>query len=398
MKQKTKIIQREVDYLKNAQPRFVSLVDHGANQTPFAVIKHLKGDKQMPTAKKRLKLIRKGERLSGVRKLTFKKSQFKTKDAVTKYLSENDWDDNYEITSKGSLWVVAVPGVTDAMFKSVRSVEVDDGIAAFVGEATAKAAKDADIEDDEEEDEDEDETSSDEDDDNEDDDEDEEEKSASSKKQERVCKFDFWNAYMSKGTSLTEVLKDGMSDDVPPGFESIMQSVMVSVANALSSEGSKKQKKSLIEKIGGEFSDVVYKIYDVWTEALDLETKNSNQKKFINNIQKFIDENKSDDKVTSKSAVDKELLAVLKGLSVNVEKMAERLDSVEQMAEEANEKVSKYSKKSSTRKSLDVDANDEAVSRSRKLSEKEAKAEADWEARLSADMLGIGFGPMSARH
>lgn len=378
--------------------------------------------------KKRLKLVRKGQKLAGVRKLTFSKTLFKTKKQVETYLTDNNWED-FEVVDKGANWEASSPDVTDKHFKSLRVVEVTKGVKGYVGEATKKAAEDADIVEDEDEDEDESETKSEdpddeeedeegEDEDESDEDEDEEdEKKAASKdkdkdkgkdkykgkkkseaKAERVCKFDYWSAYLSSGTSLSEVLKDGMKDDVPPGFDAIMQSIYTSVSNALGSDNDTSEKKNLIQKIGNEFSEIVFKVYEVWNEAVNLETKTENQQKFVDDIQKFIDDHKTkaETKTKSENGTDGAVLKALTGIADVLSKLTDKIDGVEKKADDATSEAKKFSKKAPTKKAADVDANDEPERKAK--SEQERKEYEAFQKRLNADMFGIGYANPGMTH
>lgn len=409
MKQKTKLVEKQVDYLKNGQPRFVSIVDHGANQTPFAVLKSIKGEKTMPKStttktKKRLRLVRKGEKLAGVRKLTFAKEYFATDELVSKYLEDNNWD-GYSIVENATHFEAANEDVTDKEFKSLRRVKVVNGVEAFVGEATSKAAENADIEDEgaeeaakaEEEAEEEaveaeTEIAA------------AEEAGTEVKSVERVCKFDYWGAYMSGENSLEGVMKDGMKDGVPPGFDEIMISMSVAVSNTLTSSAENSSKKALLDTIGTEFADVVYNVYEVFNKTMELESKSDNQQAFLDNTQKFIDTNKS--VVETKSVgetttddVNALMIKTISELATTVAKLTAKIDGVDEIASKAVEVASKaandvetFSKKSPTKKAAGVDAVDDVLSAVEiKRAEKEAADIKAYQKRLHEDEMGIGY-------
>lgn len=132
-----RIIRRTVKaavLLSEAQPLYVSLVKHGANQTPF---KSLKSDNPADTMTKN-STVKKGLNIeSGVEinRMTFKSDKFADEKAVKSYMDEQGFS-NYlvEKTEEG----FSVAGVDVTEFEGgndgIASIKVDeDGVEVFVG-------------------------------------------------------------------------------------------------------------------------------------------------------------------------------------------------------------------------------------------------------------------------
>jgi hypothetical protein len=144
LKKKPKKIEQLVGLMRDPDPVFVSIVDHGANQTPFAVVKRdkqgvnmivnrRKGDAPTREQKGAAKNI-------AVRKLVFDTDLYPDAEAVTKYLTDNDWS-GYAVTKKGAFYEAAAKDTKDTAFLSLREIDVVEGITAHVGELRASAQK-----------------------------------------------------------------------------------------------------------------------------------------------------------------------------------------------------------------------------------------------------------------
>jgi hypothetical protein len=141
MKQKPRVTEKKVKVLTNPDIRFMSFVDHGANQTPFAVVKRAttqgatepQGETDM--AIKRKETTAKGaadQKNVAVRSLTFSGTTFKTEADVTAWLDNHGWE-GYSVT-KGELdFVAAGADVSDEQFADLRGIDVAAGITAKVG-------------------------------------------------------------------------------------------------------------------------------------------------------------------------------------------------------------------------------------------------------------------------
>ena len=146
LKKKPKKVEQLVGLMRDPDPVFVSIVDHGANQTPFAVVKRdkqgatmivnrRKGDAPVREQKGAAKNI-------AVRKLVFDTDVYPTTEAVAKYLTDNDWS-GYAITKKGAFFEAAAKDTKDSAFQSLREIDVVDGITALVGELKASGEQKA---------------------------------------------------------------------------------------------------------------------------------------------------------------------------------------------------------------------------------------------------------------
>lgn len=322
--------KRQVTVLKNPKPRFVSFVDHGANQEPFNVVKRQNGDKCMPVKAKKVakpKTSKKAETAdietsanAAVLKITFPKSTFKNAKAVEKWMDDNKWED-YQITKTAKGFVVKSTSVDAEDLEDIREVTVDDelGVKSFVGKMKAddeeneddeddKASKSDDDEDDADEEDEGDDESGDEDDEedenasksdgDDDDDEDEDDESDEDEDDEDdvakndildavVSKYDYYDAWTSNGKDLVAVLKDGSSDGVPPGFDEVLGAVRKALGNSLKEDG---DHTTAIKSIAAQFGDAVSTIHAAWKTVIDTGDKTAKKaaKRFNADMAAFI--------------------------------------------------------------------------------------------------------------
>lgn len=114
--------------LSDARPTFVSLVRHGANQTPFRTIKSAD-----PTTMSKPATIKKSITLETgveIHIIKFDANRF-SEDTVKKYLDENGFS-GYALERKGDLY--EVPGIDASEFVAAPAeVEIDEGVSMFVG-------------------------------------------------------------------------------------------------------------------------------------------------------------------------------------------------------------------------------------------------------------------------
>ena len=395
MKQKPKEITKEVNYLMNARPAFVSIVTNGANQEPFRELKSVKkskqGEKKMKKGeqgklRRRLKAasVKKSGQtvMTTVRKLVFDKKVFKTQDAVDAFLTENNWE-GYEISETKTQFVAADPNIDDNDFVSIKDVEMQKGLVGFVGQLTEEAAKEADAEDTIEAGEaDETETDA---------EGDEETVEAgegegeTEQKSERVVKFDYWSMYVSGEKDLKEVLADGMTDGVPPGTETILEATYKTLSNVLKDkEADMSSKTSLIKQIGADFAEVMVTVVEAYSEAVALEEKSDNVQKFIADFDSFVekhaDKSEAELQSTAKSdpvvqKLDTLISVVTKLVEVKSEEKASKAD--EKAGDATTTTVTtKQAKTSTTRKSMLID--EPVVTEKSKLSDREhAERKAD---------------------
>ncbi len=334
MRGKIKSTRKEVSKLHGANATFVSLVDAGANETPFTIVKSKDGASAMSikkrgktTAKKSHKrtVSPKGKSAKAVEtveetrvaSMVFASAQFETEADVQAYIDDAEWDAS-EITiakNDDGDWEARADGLTDDDFDKIAEVNLDEeGVSAFVGkrsvEVDAEDASEEDDDDDGEEenlDKSEDDADEDEEDDaeeDEDDAEDEDEPVAKSapkakakakkaanpqvklskraqflkkRSEERVTekKFDQWGAYFSKGNTIGKALKDGMAwDGVPPGYYDVQAAFNSAVANIVSDEDMGAGKQDALNKAASEYAEIIGGLdtfFDAYVES-DTET------------------------------------------------------------------------------------------------------------------------------
>lgn len=136
---KVKTVEKLVRLLKDPEPVFISIVDHGANQTPFTTLKHNdeEGVGEMAIRKRHAEP-------TSVRKLTFAKASFKDEASVKGWLKKNNWAGDYAITTETGVFVVADKGVSDDQFEGViRKVATStEGVSGWVGVLKAGQTRD----------------------------------------------------------------------------------------------------------------------------------------------------------------------------------------------------------------------------------------------------------------
>ena len=115
MKRTTKKVEKRTFTLKNAIPRFVSIVSRGANFTPLSELRFADGDARFSDVE--------------INKIVFDKASF-SREGVEQYLQENDYED-FEITETEVAYVV--PGVADSEFEEVSPIEYGEGVQFHVG-------------------------------------------------------------------------------------------------------------------------------------------------------------------------------------------------------------------------------------------------------------------------
>lgn len=149
MRIKPKTVTRQVKLMRNPQPVAMALVDQGAAQVPFAVVKHdnvttnQKDEGTDPMALKTLK-IRTGkgaQRQSAVTKMQFSKTQFPTEAAVKSYLDSKDIEGFGDIADGNDVWIV--PTLEDLtgqiVGKAASTPGRDTGVTVFVAELSVDA-------------------------------------------------------------------------------------------------------------------------------------------------------------------------------------------------------------------------------------------------------------------
>jgi hypothetical protein len=124
MKRTKKKVEKRTYALKNAFPRFVSIVDRGANLIPLSELRFSEDGT---------------ERFADVdiNRIVFSKEVFKDKEAVESYLQENNYEE-YSIDEVEETFVVA--GTDADKFSDIQNIEYDDGVMYFIGKLKEEIA------------------------------------------------------------------------------------------------------------------------------------------------------------------------------------------------------------------------------------------------------------------
>lgn len=409
LQQRVKRVERMVKLLKDPDPRYVSFVDFGANQTPFNSLKRAKkvtrleadrrksanSEKETKMAKRRRKRVKplsvkKSANNTALRKLAFAKEQFPTEDEVQAWLDENEYEGDLEIVSVDkSTFEVADEAVSDDDFETIRGVPAGEGVTGFVGPLTKSADED------------------------DADDEDAAEKANKSNKRkakksaksEIAEKFDHWAAWMSDGTSVDEIIKDGMRDGTPPGFDEIVFSTVQAMANSLKGNGDDLETK--LANIGGEMAGLIFKVHEVFAALAegDDDDAEKSAKTYSESIQKVLDayaEEVEDDEPVQTSAPDdapdalKDVIALVKstsadtlkalsGLADDVKKATATADEAMEAAETATKRTKRLEEKAPSKKATSQDDPDEDDG----VDPEEAKKTEAVERKLARGLLGM---------
>jgi hypothetical protein len=316
MKGKVKRTIKEASKLHGATAGFVSLVDAGANETPFTLIKSKNGGRSM--AIKKRKAVAKSHKavnpsrkkaadtktVTEMAKMVFDGDVFEDEDAVRAHIEAAEWDVSEGIvvtkTAEGD-FEARIDGMSDDDYSKLGKVDSDDeGVTYFVGERTVevKSEDDPDDEDEDEDDEDGDDDAEvttksgpEEDDEDEDDESDEgdissEEKGGKKKpyskaddgtdnepkklskraeflakrREQRASakKFNAWDTMFSTGNTIAKALKDGMEwDGIPPGVAEVQLALSTTVGNILKDEGLGDGKQDALNKAASDFAEIV---------------------------------------------------------------------------------------------------------------------------------------------
>jgi hypothetical protein len=266
-----KTVTRKVKILTDPNPKFVSVVNHGAIQEPFTSLKHAeKGPTPMaikprpsaPTISSHPVLGQKAVAV-GVRKIVFAKAQYTDEASVNKYLKGEGYD-GYVVKADGETFVAEVEGNTDAMFEKVAKVAMGDGITGFVGTKVASTQKSA------------------------------------IKAEDTALKFDWYAAYCSKGETVADVLESGMADGVPPGVEVIFSSALTAIGNVLGGDDTT-ERATKVASICNEMGSMITAVDALFVAALASESAQKHE-----NVKKFIDAHNAGVTVLTEIAAKKE--------------------------------------------------------------------------------------------
>ena len=292
MKSKTRNVKRLVRLLTDPVIHYVSLVGHGANQTPFKVVKN---QEEIKRTKEETQISRPNDDVVGVARIEFSKDKFNKEEAET-YLQKLGFEDFViqETVSK----INAVSSFS-SLFNHDAIKEIssyDDGVSIFIGDMQniEKSIKEENviqksgIINNEEEDK----TLK-----------DSQLKIDGLTPDEVVEKFDSFAAFLSQGQDLQEVLNDGMADGLPPGFAEIINSYVTVVSNASLSNN-----MQAIRQASQDMGELLIRIIEVFQNLVE----------------------RQQEKITMSDMVDKVLKNVLK-------------QEVEQTEETEAEKKEEYS-------------------------------------------------------
>jgi hypothetical protein len=259
VRQVPKVVTRQVKIMTNPHPTYVSVVNHGAIQEPFTTLKHAqKRDTPMPIKPReesKPAVVLATKTAVAVQKIVFDANVFKVDDDVTKYLSANGYEDFVVEKSDDNEFVAKANDADDIVFAGVQSVKMENGVTGYVGkkqvaETTAKSA----------------------------------EPKPPVTKQERAIKYDWWDAYQSKGESVADVLEAGMSDGIPPGLDAVVGAAMTAVGNVLGGDDAAPERSTKIAGIFGELTQIVTALDVLYRGAISSEgavEKHENVKKFV---------------------------------------------------------------------------------------------------------------------
>lgn len=289
MKKGKKKSKRVVNELYDTEVEFVSLVKHGANQTPFKVVKVLdlcKTDNSGKSADLLLMdeiekvLEKKGaDETVDVQSMLFSGSKFPTAKEVTAYLVNKGYSDFEVATHESGFIVTARP---EADFEELSQVEAKKGVTIVMGkvkesiakskeaakeavekDAPAEATVDAEVPADEkpaEEAKVEEVTEA------KDTLEDTAEKAESecvkSAYSDTAAKYDSFSALFSQGKTIQDVMKDGY-DGFPPAFFEVSDAMVTAMRNALLSNDT-----TAVKALVKEYGQIVIKLDSIFS-ALD---------------------------------------------------------------------------------------------------------------------------------
>ena len=147
MKRKVKQVTRLASQLTDPQPEFVSLVGHGANQTPFRTVKaahiiaaiHEQEDETMTKAKEKKAAAADVSAEADIQRATFDTAQFDSADKVSQFLEAKGYT-NFTVTeAKGGGFEVIAKAEGD-FEGELKALKVAKGVTFYVGKLAEGAA------------------------------------------------------------------------------------------------------------------------------------------------------------------------------------------------------------------------------------------------------------------
>lgn len=261
---------KTVRVITDADPRRVSLVEHGANQTPWREVKMAAGTKAAKAIKKKENGMPKTKsNKSGAElvRITFAQSTFKDEASVKSWLTEKGYEQT-DVLLEGDNFVVSSPLFSEAKSEDIRIVEAESGVSysivkvdtltddgsdvsvksdtndnaddAGADEVDDEPVEDADIQSDDEGDV-----------------SDEVNTKSDDTRKELTEKVNMMRVYYSEKTKMKDVLKDA-NDGMPLGVSDIYSLFTKSLQNAAEAGDT-----DAIKSISSEFGDMFTQMMDV---------------------------------------------------------------------------------------------------------------------------------------
>lgn len=381
MKAKVKAVRRKASRLHGATASYVSIVDRGANETPFQLIKTAEGIGAMGIKKRKLeskshkKLDSKQKEAETktvtktvMAKMVFDQDVFENEQEVRDWIEKAEWEaESIAIEDDGEgNFVARADETSDESFTKMAEVDTEtEGVKAFVGEMIVKSDEEEEPEEEDDEDDDEE--------DNEDDAEvtqKTEDKPISKKAAflqkaaEKVKKFDAWDAYYSKENTLAKSLSAGMKyDSTPPGFYDVQAAFNGTVASIFKDEGmDNSTKQEALNKAASDYAEILGGLdnfFDAYIEASETnlskafdEDKKEYLKKWADEYAEFV----TNDSVQSTASTEKkETAAKPEEKQVDVSALLEKaLEPITKRLNEVSITVQKVANRRQTSKAVDL--------------------------------------------
>lgn len=261
MKCKPTTVERVVRLLSDPIPAFVSLVSHGANQTPFRVVKTEDAkqvvDKSLMTFDGSEHTRPKDHGNIAVQKIEFDKEQFSTEKEASIFLSARGYE-GFIIEEAGNKYV-AKSAINTTFKDNVGKIKTNvSGVDIFVGEI---------------------------------DEEDADQTVEKGHKEstmlvvkglsqtELVAKYDDWAASWSDSKVMAEVIASGYEDGMPPGAYDINFAYWTAVMNAL-----KENDVEAVRTASNEMGELLIALHQVFTKAM---SKKSGEDQMIDIMKAF---------------------------------------------------------------------------------------------------------------
>lgn len=272
-KQKTVRMSKE---LTDALPEFISLVDAGANQQGFKVVKNANGEfffsmDDVAEAMKNDSVVANKVTNASVSKnnnleilqILFDKNNYSSMKTVEGYLSSKGFDMNsLSIAEEESKFVAKASDIENVANYKISDIEIENGINIMIGKKeniVSDKSSDTPV-----------------------------------SKYQLIKKFDWMDAMMTDGT-LREKISAGASDGIPFGFGEVTENFMGVLVDAI--------KEDNVEKIGQAFNDyvsIIGTLKGFMTQLLDTSKKTLDNNKIpllsVLTSCKFISNDMSDDK------------------------------------------------------------------------------------------------------